>query len=227
MKFKDIFLAGTLLFSSISPAFSQDKLNYEIRTKGGGFPSTTSFINLSENEIDFSFLLGIYSMKFNQINDSTYNETKNFIFKKEFFDYSKGSGYTLLDYYVDIGKLREVKEKLVNKKLDEKYKTFPEILRDFREGGFENKDSLHFFLMGLPYSLRIEKNKRGDTTFYSSSLKGAIKFEPGDDFHFPYPIEMTAIEKEGKMIITGFSTKFLNVKKGKEGSLEGKLKEED
>ncbi len=226
MKFKDIFLAGALLFSSVSPSFSQDKLNYEVRTKGGGFPSTMSFINLGEKEIDFSFLLGIYSMKFDQVNDSIYNETKNFIFKKEFFDYSKGSGYTLLDYYVDRGKLREAKEKLVNKRLDEKYKTFPEILRDFRETGFEDKDSLHFFLMGLPYSLEIEKEKRGDTAFYSSSLKGAIKFELGDDFHFPYPIEMTVIEKDSRFVILGFSTKFLNVKKGKEGSLEGRLKEE-
>lgn len=226
MKFKDIFLAGALLFSTVLPSFSQDKLNYEICTRGGGFPSTTSFINLSEKEIDFSFLGRIYSMKFSQINDSTYNETKNFIFKKEFFYYAKGSGYTLLDYYVDKGKLREVKEKLVNKRFDEKYKTFPEILKDFRENGFKDKDSLHFFLMGLPYSLEIKENERGDTVFYSSSLKGAIKFEPGDYFHFPYPIEMAAIKKESKMVIIGFSTKFLNVKKGKEGSLEGRLKEE-
>lgn len=227
MKFKDIFLAGALLFSSISPTFSQDKINYEIRTKGGGFPPTTSFINLSENEIDFSFLLGIYSMKFNQINDSTYKETKHFLLKKEFFDYCKGSGYTLLNYFVDVGKPREVKEKLVNTKLDEKYQTFPEILKDFEKKGFEDGDSLHFFLMGVPYSLKVEKSENGENIIYSSSLNGAVKFEPGDDFHFPYPIQMVTKKKNGKMIITGFSTKFLNVKKGKEGSLEGKLKEED
>lgn len=145
MRFKDIFLTGALTLSTILPSFSQDKLNYEVRTKGGGFPATTSFINLSEKEIDFSFLLGIYSMKFNQINDSTYNETKNFMFKKEFFDYAKGSGYILLDYSVEMGRLRNVKEKLINQKLDEKYKTFPEILKDFREDGFKDKDSLHFF----------------------------------------------------------------------------------
>lgn len=225
MKFKEIFLSGALLFSSVLPCFSQDKLNYEVRTKGGGFPSTTSFIDLSEKEVDFSFLLGIYSMKFNQINDSVYKETKNFFFKKEFFDYVSGSGYTLLNYYVDIGKPRKVKESLVDKSLDEKYKTFPEILKDFKKNGFQDKDSLHFFLMGLPYSLEIEKSERGDTVIYSSSLKGAIKFEPGDDFHFPYPIEMVALEKDGKRVILGFSTKFLNVKKGKEGTLEGRLKE--
>lgn len=225
MKFKDIFLAGALLFSSIAPTFSQDKLNYEIRTKGGGFPATTSFINLSENEIEFSFLLGVYSMKFNQINDSAYKETKHFLFKKEFFDYSKGSGYILLDYFVDIGKPREVKESLINTQFDEKYQTFPEIFKEFKNKGFEDKDSLHFFLMGLPYSLKIEKKERGDTLIYSSSLKGAIKFEPGDDFHFPYSIEMIAKKKGDKMIILGFSTRFLNVKKEKEGSLEGRLKE--
>ncbi|HOF43889.1 MAG TPA: hypothetical protein PLE51_01875 [Candidatus Pacearchaeota archaeon] len=224
MRFKDIFLTGALTLSTILPSFSQDKLNYEVRTKGGGFPATTSFINLSEKEIDFSFLLGIYSMKFNQINDSTYNETKNFMFKKEFFDYAKGSGYILLDYSVEMGRLRNVKEKLINQKLDEKYKTFPEILKDFREDGFKDKDSLHFFLMGLPYSLKIDKIESGDTTFYSSGLNEAIKFEPGDDFHFSYPIEMTVVEKEGKRVIIGFSTRFLNVKKRKEGSLEGRLK---
>lgn len=225
MSLKKILLTGAFLLST-SLAFSQDKLHYEVHTKGGGLPSITSFIDLSEKEIDFSFLLGFYSMKFNQINDSIYKETKNVVFKKEFFDYSKGSGYTLLDYYVDIGRPREVKEILVDKTLDEKYQTFPEILSVFRSKGFEDKDSLHFFLMGLPYSLKVEKFERGDTIFYSSSLKGAIRFEPGDDFHFPYPIEITAIEKDGKMVILGFSTKFLNVKKEKEGILEGRLKEQ-
>lgn len=226
MKLKDIFLVGALLFSSISPTFSQNKLNYEVRTKGGGFPSTISFINLSENEIEFSFLFGLYSMKFNQINDITYKETKHFLFKKEFFDYSKGSGYTLLDYFVDVGKPREVKEILVNTKLDEKYKTFPELLENFECNGFHNEDSLHFFLMGLPYSLKIEKSDNGDSLIYSSSLNSAVKFEQGDDFHFPYPINIFVKEKDGRSIILGFSTKFLNVKKGKEGSLEGRLKEE-
>jgi hypothetical protein len=226
MKLKEIVLAGSLLLSSVL-ASSQDNFNYEVRTDGGGFPSTKSFINLNENQIDFSFLLGIYSMKFNQINDSMYKETKHFFFKKEFFDYSKGSGYTLLDYYVDNGKPREVKEILVDKSFNDKYKTFPELLKDFKNEGFENGDSLHFFLMGLPYSLKVEKSEQGDSVIYSSILKDAVRFEPGDDFHFPNPIEMITTKKDGKNVILSFSTKFLNVKKGKEGLLEGKLKRED
>lgn len=223
MKFKEIFLAGALLFSSVL-ASSQNKLNYEVRTEGGGFPSTNSSINLNSKEINFSFLYGLYSMKFNQINDSTYRETKHFLFKKEFFDYSKGSGYEFSNYSVERGKKREEKKALEKTIFNEKYMTFPELLDSFESRGFEGGDSLHFFLMGVPYSLKIERSEKGDSIIYSSTLKGAIKFESGDDFHFSYPIELVAKEEDSKEVILNFSTNFLNVKKGKKGSLEGKLK---
>ncbi len=225
MKFKEIFLASALFFSSVL-AFPQDKLSYGIKTEGGGFPSTNSSLNLSKKEIDFSFLLGLYSMNFNQVDDTTYNETKHFLFKNESFNYSKGSGYIFSDYSACRGKPREIKKSLENTHFNEKYKTLPELFGKFENGEFKDGDSLHFFLMGVSYSLRVKRRDEEDRTIYSANLSEAVKFEPGDDFHFSYPIEIVAREIEGKQVLSEFSTKFLNVKKSKEGSLEGRLKRE-
>ena len=229
MKFKDIFLTGALLFSSISPTFSQNKIEFEISSdrKGlSGFIANNSSLCLNSEKINFSFLHGLYSMEFEKINDSTYKETvKNNFFLKpsnEVFYYSlKNSCYTLEEYFAERGKSREEKEILEGIMFDKKYKTFPELFGNFEKGLLE--DSLHCIVLGLPYSVKIEKSFENNKIIYSCSLNGIIKREEGDFILFPYPVEIQA-EKKGEILTPiNFSTRYLNVKNGKDTTIEGEL----
>ncbi len=230
MKFKEILLAGAF-FLSTSLAFSQKPVHFDVYSKGEGFFNpklNTSSLKVSPEEIDFSFLFGIYSMKFKKINDSTYREIvkNNFLWKskEEFFDYSfKDSCYTFNNYSARGEKPRLEKELLEGKTFDKKYKSPPELFGYLERGLI--KDSIHFIVCGLPYSVKIESIEKNDTITYSCSLEESIKKEPGDVILFPYPIEAITKKEDGKIIPLGFFTKFLNAKNGKNTHLEGVLRE--
>jgi hypothetical protein len=231
MKLKEILLAGSLLLSS--QLFSQEGLKFDISSDRRGISrliANNSSLSLDSNKIDFSFLYGLYSMEFEKINDSTYRETvkNNFLWKsnEEVFDYSlKDSCYILDNYSARGGKPREEKEILEGTSFDKKYKTFPELFDYFKEGLLG--DSLHCIVLGLPYSIKIEKNVDDEKIIYSCSLNGVIKEEAGDFIVFPYPVEIHAENKNEKLIPFAFFTKYLNVKNGKNTSLEGELRKND
>ena len=146
------------------------RLQFDISSDGGGISrliANNSSLNLDSNKIDFSFLHGLYSMGFEKINDCTYRETvkNNFFWKpsNEIFYYSlKDSCYTLNNYFAERGKPREEKEMLEGTMFDKKYKTFPELFNSFEKGLL--KDSLHCIVLGLPYSVKIEKSFEEDET---------------------------------------------------------------
>ena len=226
MKLREILLAGAFLLSS--PAFSQDKLHFDISSKGGRLFNPGGSLKMDSNEIDISVLLGIYSVKFKRINDSTYQEIvkNNFLWsKEEFFDYSfKNSSYTLDSYFAVGGKPREEKEALEGTVFDKKYKNLPELFKDFEKGLL--KDSIHCIVLGLPYSIKIENTEKDKDIIYSCNLLGCIKRDPGDFVLFPYPIEVHAKRKDEKIIPVGFYTKFANVRTGRNTSIEGRLRKE-
>ncbi len=231
MKLKEIVLAGALLLSS-SAALSQNKLKFDVYSREEGLLKllNSSSLRINSEQIDFSFLFDIYSMEFQKLTDSTYREIvrNNFLWqaKDEFFDYSKDSCYTLLSYSAVRGKPREEKKALVERRFDKKYLSLPELFKDFEEGRLENGDSLHFIVNGMPYSVKIKRRENQDSIIYSSSLEDIIKREPGDIIICPYPIEVYAIEKDGKFVPIGFSTELLRVKNGKKIPINGKLREE-
>lgn len=220
-----------MFLSSI--VFSQEKLCFDISSDGRGisrFIANNSSLMMDSSKINFSFLHGLYSMKFEKINDSTYRETVNnsFLWKsnKEVFDYSlKDSCYILNSYSAEGGKPREEKVLLEGTTFNQKYKTFPELFDYFEKGLL--KDSLHCIVLGLPYSVKIEKRVDEDKTIYLCSLNGVIKEEAGDFIVFPYPVEVIAEKKGEKLVPISFFTKYLNVKNGKNTSLEGELIKED
>lgn len=221
MKLKDILLASTLFWSSL--AFGQDKLHFEIATKveKSIVPKIMSHLNVSSDKVDFSFLWGLYSMEFQKINNFTYRET----LKDETYEYAfKDSCYTLIDYNRSKGKPKAEKEILEGRTFDKKYKSLSDLFNDIKKGNLG--DSLHFIVLGNPYSAKIEKIQNGKDLVYSCSLTDIIKLEPGDEFHFSYPIKMHAIKKNGDITPLSFSTKCLHVKWGKIISIEGKLKED-
>jgi hypothetical protein len=228
MKLREILLAGAFLLSSA--AFSQNKLHFDIYSKKEGFfnPRLNSSLNMDSKEIDFSFLHGMYSMKFKRINDSTYREiVKNNFFqsKEEVFDYSFRDSSCILDSYSAIGgKPREEKEVLEGTVFDKKYKSLPELFNDFEKGLL--KDSIYLIVLGMPYSIKIENTEVDEDIIYSCKLKKPIKKEPGDFILFPYPIEVYAKRKNEKVIPLGFYTKFLNVRSGRNTSIEGELRKE-
>ncbi len=231
MKLKEIVLAGSLLLLT-SLAFSQDKLKFDVYSKGEGRFSlrlNNSTLKVDSNEIDFSFLLGFYSMKFKKLTDSTYQEiVKNnvpFQSKDEFFNYSfKDSCYTLLSYYAVGGKPRAEKKALVGRDFDDKYRSLPELVNYFEKGLIKDGDSIHFIINGEPYSVEIGRRENQDSVIYSCSLEEIIKREPGDVIIFPYPIEAYATKENGGLIPLRFSTAFLNVRNGKKTSIEGELR---
>jgi hypothetical protein len=229
MKIREIVLAGALFLSSA--AFSQDKLHFDIYSKGEGFfPRFNSgSVKANSGEIDCSFLFGIYSMNFKKVNDLTYQEIVKtsflWISKEEFFNYSfKDSCYTLNSYSAVGEKPRLEKEVLEGTSFDKKYKTPPELLNDFEKGLLEEEDSIHFIIQGMPYSIKINNTKKGDEIIYSSTPP-KIDEEPGDYFIFPYSAEVHAKEKNEKIIPIGFRTKLLNAKTKKSTTIEGELRE--
>lgn len=232
MSLKKILLAGAFLLST-SLVLSQEKLQFDISSDRRGISrliANNSSLSLDSSKIDFSFLYGLYSMKFEKINDSTYRETvkNSFLWKSnnEVFNYSlKDSCYTLNNYSAEGGKPRKEKEMLEGITFDKKYKTFPELFNYFEKGLL--KDSLHCIVLGLPYSVKIEKSFEENKIVYSCSLNGVIKKEEGDFIVFPYPVEINAKKKGEKLVPFSFFTKYLNVKNGKQTSLEGELRKED
>jgi hypothetical protein len=229
MKLKEILLGGAIFLSSA--AFSQDKLHFDVYTKGEGFFGlrlNNSSLKVDSNEINLSFLFGIYSVEFKKINDSTYKEIvrNNFLWKskEEFFDYSfKDSSYVLDSYSAIGGKPREEKEALEKTVFNKKYKDLPGLFSEFEKGSL--KDSIHFIILGLPYSIKIESSKRDSDLVYSCNPKELVKEEPGDVILFPYPLEVRAKKKDEKIVPFLFFTKFLNVKTGRNISVEGELRE--
>jgi hypothetical protein len=230
MKLREIVLFGSMLISGI--AFSQEKMHFDIYNKGEGVFSprlNMSSIKVDANEVDFSFLFGIYSMKLRKMNDSTYQEIvkDNLILgsKEELFTYSlKNSSYTLNDYFVVSGEPRKEKEALEGTTFGKKYKTLLEIFDDLQKGLL--KDSAHFFVFGMPYSVGIKKSEENGFTIYSCNLNGTIKEEPGDFIIFPYPAEIISKKKEGKIIPLKFFTKSLNVRNKRVNSIEGILQKD-
>jgi hypothetical protein len=229
MKLKEMVLAGAILLSSSIP--SEDKLHFDIYSKGEGVFSprlNTSSLKADSNELDFSFLFGIYSMEFKKINDSTYQEIAktNFLWKskEEIFDYSfKDSCYTLKKYSVTGNQSREEKKALEGLIFNKKYKSVPGLFNDFERGLL--KDSIHFIVFGEPYSIKIESTKKYEDIVYSCNPKEIVKEEPGDFILFPYPLEVRAKIKDEKITPFRFSTKFLNAKTGRNTSIEGELRE--
>jgi hypothetical protein len=230
MKLKEIVLAGAMLLSSA--AFSQNKLHFDIHSKGGGLIGiilNTGSLDVNSDAINVSFLSGHYSMDFRKINDSTYREIveNNFLWKskKEIFEYSfKDSCYKLNSYFVIGEKPRDEKKALEGTVFDEKYEIPPEILNDLKKGLLEKKDSIHFIIQGVSYSIKIENTKKDNNIIYSCDPGEIVKEEPGDFILFPYPIEVRAEKKDGKTIPLKFSTKFLNARTGKNTSIEGELR---
>lgn len=229
MKFKDIFLAG-LLFLASSPSLSQEKHHFDVYSKGeGGFFNprfNTSSLKVSPEEVDFSFLLGIYSIQFKKLNDSVYQEIvkSNFPLKsnKEVYSYLlRDSSYTFEDYSAD-NESREEKIVLQGNKFEKKYKVLPELFANFQNGTLG--DSLHCIILGVPYSVKIEKDEQGKELVYSCNLNGLIKAEEGDVFLFPYPVKAEAVKENGTIKPLRFSTYFLNAKSGKRTHLEGLLR---
>jgi len=230
MKLKDILLTSTLFLSSLG--FSQEPITLDIYSKGEGKFSprlNNSSLKVNSNEVDFSFLFGLYLMKFQKLNDSTYREIVDnnfpFVSKEEIFDYSfKNGQYIFKNYYTDNDEPRLEKEVLEGNIFNKKYKTLPELFNDFEKGKIE--DSIHFIVLGLPYSVKVNKYQEGKKLVYSSNLKDFVKIEPGDDIIFPYPIKVFGIRENGKIKPLKFDTYFLRAKTGKKTHLEGILKED-
>jgi hypothetical protein len=231
MKLREILLAGTMLFSSM--AFSQDKFKFDIYSKGEGFFNpriNSSSIELSSEEIYFSFLYGIYSMEFKRIDNNTYIESvKNNVpweLKEEIFCYSlKDSCYKLDNYFIIGDEPRKEKKSLEGNFFDKKHKSLPELFDDFEKGLL--RDSMHFFVMGIPYSLKIESKKEDGEIVYYCNPEELVKGEPGDFIIFPYPVKAYTKNKDGEIIPLRFATKFLNVRNGRDTNIEGELREED
>jgi len=229
MKLKQILLAGALLFSSV--AFSQEQFKFNIYGKGeksSGQGLKIGFLKVTPKKIDVSFWWRLYSLEFQKISDSTYREVvKDKIPfsdpKHEFFNYSfKDSCYTLENYFTEEGKPREEKEALEGRVFNKKYKSLPELFNNFENGLL--KDSIHFVVLGMPYSVKIETRENQDSVIYSCNLENIIKREPGDNIIFPYPIKAYTIKREGGLLPVGFSTEFLRVRSGKRTSIKGELR---
>jgi hypothetical protein len=232
MNLRKIVLASAFLLSSTVASQSLAKLQFDVYSKGEGFfPKFNSgSVKVDSNEIDCSFLFGIYSMKFKKLNDSVYQESvkTNFLWisKEELFEYSfskKDSRYTLYSYSAIGEKPREEKELLEGRVFDKKFEIPPELFNNFKKGLLEDKDSIHFLIQGEPYSIKINNLKKGDERIYSSTPP-KIDEEPGDYFIFPYPAEVYAKNKNGKIIPFKFHTKLLNAKTKKITTIEGELK---
>jgi hypothetical protein len=226
MGLREIVLASALLLSTV--AFSQNKLNFDVYTKRDGLPKFNSgSVKASSGEIDCSFLFGIYSMKFNRVNDSMYRETVKTSFfwiqKEEIFDYLlKDSSYLFKKYSVLGEEPREEKVVLEGTVYNKKYKDLPRLFEDFKKGLIG--DSVHMIVQGVPYSAKIENTKKGDEIVYFSNPP-EIKDEPGDVMVFSYPFQIHAKEKSGEIIPFLFYTKIENAKTKKATTIEGVLRE--
>jgi len=228
MNLKKILLAGTF-FLSTSLASSQDKLKFDVYNDWLlGIRLNMSSVTVNPRQIAFSFLFGSYSMEFKQPNDSTYQETvkDNWAGRDEFFDYSKNLGYTLFNYSVTRGEPREEKEALVKRVFDKKYKSLLELFDDLENGRINDGDSIHFSLLGMPYSIKAGKKQNSETIVYSGTFK--VKKEPGDSYVLKEeePVKLYTIKEDGKEIPIGFTATLSHAKKKKEISIEGILKKD-
>jgi len=136
MKLKEIVFAGALFLSS-SVAFSQDNLNFDVYNDWLlGINLNMSSLRITPKKIDFSFLKNLYSMEFNQLNDSTYQEIvrDNWARREEFFDYSKDSCYTLINYSVVKGEAREEKVAVIGRVFDKNIKVCLNYLMIWKMG---------------------------------------------------------------------------------------------
>ncbi len=229
MNLKEIVLASVIFLSNIvSP---QDKLHFDFYSKGERFFSPKIKIGYFEkdsNEINLSFFRKMYQMSSSKLNDSTYQEIisiKSFLnTRKEIFDYSfKDSCYVLDNYSAVKGEPRAERDSLEGNIFDKKYKTLLELFNDFEKGILE--DSIHFIVLAVPYSIKIEKIEKGDNLIYSGDPGKFIKEEPGDVIIFPYPVKVYA-KRNGRGIRPyKFFTRFKKVRTGKIRSLEGNLRE--
>lgn len=230
MKFKEIAFASMLFLSST--AFSQNKLHFSLYGKGERFLSPKlkiGYLEKNSNKINFSFFMDIYEMNSVQLTDSTYQETFGIKIpwntRKEVFSYSfKDSCYILDDYCAVKGEPRLERDSLEGKVFDKKYKTLSDVFQDFEKGLLQ--DSVHFIVLGIPYSVKFNIIKQGNNLIYSCETKDIIKEDPEDFIIFPYPINVYARKHEGKIKPFKFSTRFKNILTGRNYNLEGHLEEE-
>jgi len=219
-----------MFLSSI--AFSQDKLHFDLYSKGEGFFNPKikiGYIEKDSNEMNFSFFRKMYQMSFNKLSDSTYQEIINIKIpwnaRKEIFDYSFKDSCYVLDNYTSVkGEARAERDSLEGNIFDKKYKTLSELFNDFEEGILE--DSIHFITLAVPYSIKIEKIKKEDDWIYSSDPGDIIKEEPGDFIIFPYPIKAYAKENSEKIKPYRFSTRYKKARTGRSSRFEGILRED-
>ena len=230
MNLKKITFASLMFLSSI--AFSQDKLHFDLYSKGEGFFNPRlkiGYIEKDSNEMNFSFFRKMYQMSFSKLNDSTYREMISIKIpwksRKEIFDYSfKDSCYVLDNYSAVKGKARTERDSLEGTVFDKKYRTLLDLFNDFENDLL--KDSIHFITLAVPYSIKVEKTKEGNNLIYSSDPGEIIKEEPGDFIIFPYPIKAYA-KKNGKKIRPyEFSTRYKKARTGRSSRFKGILRED-
>ncbi len=225
MKLKNLLVGSFLLFSGIING--QEKLHFDVYSRGDFFFSPKlkiGYFEKKEKEVNFSFLFGAYSIDFKKINDSTYREIVDVGLwkrKKEVFEYSfNGSCYKLEEYYSMGDEPRLEKERLEGKIFDKKYGVLPEIFNNLEKN--QLGDSIHFVLLGVPYSTRIKTEKEGKDFIFSSDLE-FIEEKPDDVVNFSSPVKVKAKKKNGKLLPYNFSTMYKRVKSGRMNYLEGKL----
>jgi len=179
MNLKEIVLASAIFLSNI--VYSQDKLHFDFYSKGERFFSPKLKIGYFEkdsNGINISFLRKMYQMSSSKLNDSTYQEIISikslFNTRKEIFDYSfKDSCYVLDNYSAVKGEPRAERDSLEGNIFDKKYKTLLELFNDFEKGLLE--DSIHFIVLAVPYSIKIEKTEKGDSLIYSGDPENLLR----------------------------------------------------
>lgn len=208
MNLKKIVLLGTLFFSTL--AFSQNKTSFDVYKTGGLFGDVNiGSLEKNCNNANFSFLKGRYKMSFNKETDSTYQEIVRihtaFYKRTEIFDYLfKDSCYVLKDYSAD--KPRKVKEALKKRVFNKKYGSLLDLFNDFEKGNL--KDSIHFFVLGDTYSIKINMTKKGKNLVFDCNLEKHVKEEPGDDVLFDGKVEVYAKELNGGVFPFFFSTEY-------------------
>ncbi|MCK5624511.1 hypothetical protein KAI04_01590 [Candidatus Pacearchaeota archaeon] len=226
MKLKKILLSSLIFLSSM--AFSQEKVHFDFRMKGEGrFNPKLGYFEKDSNEMSFS-IMKVYEMNFNKINDSTYQEIFNrgiWNSRKEIFDYSFKDSCYVLDNYSSIRcKPRVERASLEGKIFDKKYKLLPEAFDDFENNLL--KDSIHLVILGVPYSVKLERMEKGNNVRYFCNPGEVVEEEPGDIFVFSFPVTASATKDGKKIKPYKFFTRFKLVQNGKIRGLEGNLREE-
>ena len=209
-----------------SLAFSQEKLHYDVYAEINFLWNPRIKIGCLEKNgknVDVSFLSN--ELKFTQTSDSTYREFVNTSRRKEIFDYFlKDSCYFLKDYYVTEGDSRKEKKELIGKNFDKKHKTLLQLFNDFEKGNLN--DSIHAFVFGVPYSIKIYKSTEGGYLIYNCDLGKYVRDTPSDDFAFDSVVKAHAEKINGNFRVEKFSTDFklgLGRKKKHRINIEGYL----